>query len=104
MACLIYMFHELSKYHLACIGVNPSKLEGVDVWHCPSCVRKRNLQLRSPKSPSQRQKGDFSPVDGSGQSSAQNDGSVAPTVDPSGRTNNAVLETPAAMAEGAREE
>jgi len=92
------------SYHLTCIGVDPSKPEGVDVCHCPSCVRKRNLQLSSPKSPCQRRKGVLSPVDGSGQSPAQNNGSVAPTVDPSGRLGNAVPETPTVMAEGAREE
>merc|ERR1719203_1667150 len=46
------------SYHLACLGLEPSNIEGVEKWSCPPCGRKRKLHLTPPKSPTKRQRGD----------------------------------------------
>mmetsp|Transcript_33445 Transcript_33445/g.80866 ORF Transcript_33445/g.80866 Transcript_33445/m.80866 type:complete len:113 (-) Transcript_33445:195-533(-) len=59
------------SFHLACLGLNPSDVEGIEKWSCPSCTRKRNLQLSPTKSPGKRPRGGDSPD--SGRSSARNE-------------------------------
>ena len=43
----LYLF---AQYHLACLGLTFADLEGDEVWSCPTCVRKRKLQLSPPRS------------------------------------------------------
>lgn len=44
------------SYHLECLGLEQSDVDGVEKWSCPTCIRKRNLQLSPPKSPSKRRR------------------------------------------------
>lgn len=48
----------MSKYHITCLGLNASEVEGAEKWSCPTCHRKRKLQLSPTKSPRKRQKQD----------------------------------------------
>ena len=64
MLIWIYIFMTLSsrvhvlvvQYHLNCLDMDASEVEGIEKWSCPGCVRKRKLQLSPPKSPSKRHK------------------------------------------------
>jgi hypothetical protein len=40
--------HLFVQYHLACLGLTPADLEGDEDLSCPTCARKRKLQLSSP--------------------------------------------------------
>jgi len=43
------------SYHLECLGLTSSDVDGVEQWSCPTCVQRRKLHLSPQKSP-QRQK------------------------------------------------
>ncbi|KAL9180881.1 hypothetical protein ACHAXT_011334 [Thalassiosira profunda] len=46
------------SYHVTCLGLNPTDVEGIEHWSCPNCHRKRMLQLSPPKSPRKRLRGE----------------------------------------------
>ena len=71
ICCLHVSLFDEFKFHLACLGLNPSDVEGIEKWSCPSCTCKRNLQLSPTKSPGKRPRGGDSPD--SGRSSARNE-------------------------------
>lgn len=53
-----YCTTTLLQYHINCLGIEPSEIEGMEKWSCPVCMRKRKLQLSPPKSPRKRHKND----------------------------------------------